>query len=96
MPSIAPSDLFLSPTLTEEEAREYLGSFGLADPGAADQHLQALAEELPAREALGALAETLLDSVSRAPDPDAAVVAFSRYVSTRVPRASSHGSPAAR
>ena len=47
-----------------------------------------MAEELPAREALGALAETLLDAVSRAPDPDAAVVAFSRYTATRLPRAS--------
>jgi glutamate-ammonia-ligase adenylyltransferase len=88
LPSISPSDLFLSATLTEDEAREYLGSFGLVDPGAADQHLQALAEELPTREALGALAETLLDAVSRAPDPDAAVVAFSRYTATRLPRAS--------
>ena len=41
MPSISPSDLFLSPTLTEDEAREFLRSFGLEDPAAADQHLQA-------------------------------------------------------
>ncbi|HVR31065.1 MAG TPA: DUF294 nucleotidyltransferase-like domain-containing protein [Thermoanaerobaculia bacterium] len=87
MPPIAPSDLFLSPTLGEEEARDYLRSFGLEDPGAADQHLQALADELPAREALGALADTLLDALTRAADPDTAVVAFSRYVATRVPRA---------
>jgi len=87
LPPIAPSDLFLSPTLGEDEAREYLRTFGLADPAAADEHLQAMADELPAREALGALAETLLDALSRAPDPDAALVAFSRYLTTRLPRA---------
>jgi glutamate-ammonia-ligase adenylyltransferase len=87
LPSIAPSDLFLSPTLTEDEAREYLRSLGFADPAAADQHLQAMADELPVREALGGLAATLLDAVSRCPDPDAAIVAFTRYTATRLPRA---------
>ena len=85
--AISPSDLFLSPDLTEEQAREYLRTFGFRDAAAADEHLQAMADELAVREAMGELAELLLDACQRAPDPDAALVGFSRYVATRVPKA---------
>jgi glutamate-ammonia-ligase adenylyltransferase len=84
---ISPSDLFLSPDLTEEQARTYLQTFGFRDPAAADEHLQALAEEPPTREVLAGLAESLLDTLRRAPDPDAALVGFSRYLATRYPKA---------
>ncbi len=84
---ISPSDLFLSPDLNEEHAREYLQTFGFRDPAAADEHLQAMADEPPAREVLAELAEPLLDALRRAPDPDAALVGFSRYMATRYPKA---------
>lgn len=85
--SISPSDLFLSPDLTEAQARAYLTAFGFRDAAAADEHLQAMADELPVREAMGGIAELLLEALQRAPDPDAALVGFSRYVATRHPRA---------
>lgn len=85
--TLSPSDLFLSPDLTEDRAREYLRQFGFRDVAAADEHLQAVAEDLPVREAMGALAGPLLEAFARVPDPDAALVGFSRYVATRVPRA---------
>jgi glutamate-ammonia-ligase adenylyltransferase len=78
--SIAPADLFLSPTLTADEARAYLGDLGFADPATADARLQALAEDVPVREALARLAGVLLDAVARAADPDAALAAFVRHV----------------
>ena len=40
-----------------------------------------------AREVLAELAEPLLDALRRAPDPDAALVGFSRYMATRYPKA---------
>ena len=51
--SIVPADLFLSATLTVDEACRYLARLGFADPGTADARLQALAEDVPIREALG-------------------------------------------
>ncbi|RPH64738.1 MAG: hypothetical protein EHM89_00975, partial [Acidobacteria bacterium] len=84
---ISPSDLFLSPDLTEEQARSYLQTFGFRDAAAADEHLQAMADEPAAREVLAALADPLLDALRRAPDPDAALIGFSRYVATRYPKA---------
>jgi glutamate-ammonia-ligase adenylyltransferase len=84
---LSPSDLFLSPDLTEDQARAYLQTFGFRDAAAADDHLQAMADDLPVREAMGELAEPLLDVLRRAPDPDAALVGFSRYVATRSPKA---------
>ncbi|MBI4521726.1 MAG: bifunctional [glutamate--ammonia ligase]-adenylyl-L-tyrosine phosphorylase/[glutamate--ammonia-ligase] adenylyltransferase, partial [Gemmatimonadetes bacterium] len=63
-----------------------LRQFGFRDPAAADEHLQAVAEDLPVREAMGALAGPLLEALARVPDPDAGVVGFSRYVATRFPR----------
>jgi glutamate-ammonia-ligase adenylyltransferase len=81
--AIAPADLFLSATLTAEEARAYLSGFGFADPGTADTRLQALAEDVPVRESLARVADLLLDALSRAPDPDAALAAFVRHVEER-------------
>ena len=83
---IAPSDLFLSPDLTEAEARRYLQGFGFRDAAAADELLQAVADDRHVREIMGALAGPLLEALSRTPDPDAALVGFSRYVATRYPR----------
>jgi glutamate-ammonia-ligase adenylyltransferase len=84
--SISPSDLFLSPDLTEEQAREYLTQFGFRDPAAADEHLQAFADESSVREALADLCGSLLEALMRAPDPDAALIAFIRYTATRSSR----------
>ena len=82
-----PSDLFLSPDLTEEQAREYLRSLGFRDPQAVDEHLQKMADDLVAREALGRLAPELLPAVLESPNPDAAVAAIAQYVSSRSGRA---------
>ncbi len=81
-------DLFLSVDLTEEQARAYLASCGFRDPEAADKHLQALAEDLPTRKALGAVADTLIAALGASPDPDAALVGFTRYLATRTPQRS--------
>ncbi len=81
-----PSDLFLSQDLTEEQARDYLASLGFRDAAAADAHLQAMADDLIVREALGRLAGDLLPSLLESPDPDAAVVGFSRYLAARTGR----------
>ena len=82
-----PSDLFLSPDLTEEQAREYLRSLGFRDPQAVDEHLQRMADDLVAREALGRLAPELLPAVLESPNPDAAIAAIAQYVSSRSGRA---------
>lgn len=81
-----PSDLFLSPDLTEEQAREYLASLGFRDPAAVDTHLQAIADDFTVREALGRVAADLLPALLESPDPDAAVVALSRYLGARTGR----------
>ena len=82
-----PSDLFLSPDLTEEQARTYLRSLGFRDAAATDAHLQAMADDIVAREALGRLAPDLIASLLESPDPDAAVAAIARYVEARSGRA---------
>ena len=84
--SLSPSDLFLSPDLTEERAQEYLASIGFRDPAAADHHLQAMAEDLPVRETLASVAGVLLDALVATPNPDAALVAFTRYLGARTAR----------
>lgn len=81
-----PADLFLSPDLTEEDARAYLASLGFRDAVAADTHLQAMAEDLVVRETLGRLAADLLPALLESPDPDAAVVGLSRYLAARTGR----------
>ena len=84
---ITPSDLFLSPDLTEEQARAYLESLGFRDAVAVDEHLQRMADDLVAREALGRLAPDLLPAVLESPNPDAAVAAIVQYVTSRSGRA---------
>jgi [glutamine synthetase] adenylyltransferase / [glutamine synthetase]-adenylyl-L-tyrosine phosphorylase len=81
-----PSDLFLSPDLTEEQAREYLQSLGFREASAADEHLQAMAEDVVIRETLGRIAGELLPALVESPDPDAAVVGLSRYLAARTGR----------
>lgn len=82
-----PSDLFLSPDLTEEQARAYLQSLGFRDPAAVDEHFQSMAGDLVVREALGRLAPDLLSSILESPNPDAAVAAIAQYVTSRSGRA---------
>src|SRR5262245_35003527 len=82
-----PSDLFLSPDLTEEQALAYLTSLGFRDPAAVDACLQGMADDLVVREALGRLAPDLLPAVLESPNPDQAVAAISRYVASRSGRA---------
>ena len=85
--SISASDLFLSADLTEEEARQFLQTFGFTDPAAADERLQALADELAVRQALADLASLLLEAIRETPDPDGALAAFVHFTGTRSPRA---------
>lgn len=82
-----PSDLFLSPDLTEEQARAYLQSLGFRDAAAVDEHLQRMADDLVVREALGRLAPDLLPAVLESPNPDAAVAGIAHYVASRSGRA---------
>ena len=82
-----PSDLFLSPTLTEEQARAYLQSLGFRDPVAVDECFQQMADEIAVREALGRVAADLLPAILESPNPDAAVAAIGQYVSSRSGRA---------
>ena len=82
-----PSDLFLSPDLTEEQARAYLKSLGFRDPAAVDEHFQRMADDLVVREALGRLAPDLLPAILESPDPDGAVAAIAQYVASRSGRA---------
>jgi glutamate-ammonia-ligase adenylyltransferase len=82
-----PSDLFLSPDLTEEQARVFLRSLGFRDVSAVDGHLQSMADDLFAREALGRLAPELFPALLESPDPDAAVAGLSQYVAARSGRA---------
>ncbi len=82
-----PSDLFLSPDLTEEQARAYLQSLGFRDAAAADGHLQRMGEDLVAREALGRLAPDLIAALLESPDPDGSLAAIARYVEARSGRA---------
>lgn len=82
-----PADLFLSPDLTEAQARAYLESLGFGDPAATDDHLQRMADDPIVREALGRLAPDLIPSLLESPDPDAAVAGLSHYVAARTGRA---------
>ena len=87
-PSMRPvtaRDLFLSTDLSDDDARAYLVSQGFRNPVAADQHLQAMAADLATRQALGAVAGTLLDALCASADPDGALVGFTRYLATRTP-----------
>ena len=90
-PDIAPRDLFLARDLSDDDAHRYLARRGFQNPLAGDEHLQQLADDLPTRLALGELADLLLDSLLAAPDPDAALVGFCRYVATRAPKSSTVG-----
>jgi [glutamine synthetase] adenylyltransferase / [glutamine synthetase]-adenylyl-L-tyrosine phosphorylase len=82
-----PSDLFLSPDLTEEQARAYLQALGFRDAAAVDEHLQRMADDLVVREALGRLAPDLLPAILESPNPDGAVASISQYVASRSGRA---------
>jgi len=82
-----PSDLFLSPDLTEEQARAYLHSLGFRDSAAVDECFQQMADEVAVREALGRVAADLLPAILESPNPDGAVAAIGRYVSSRSGRA---------
>jgi [glutamine synthetase] adenylyltransferase / [glutamine synthetase]-adenylyl-L-tyrosine phosphorylase len=82
-----PSDLFLSPDLTEDQARAYLKSLGFRDSQAVDQCFQRMADDLVAREALGRLAPDLLPAILESPNPDGAVAAIAQYVASRSGRA---------
>lgn len=85
--AIRPRDIFLSADLSPEAAAGFLARHGLRDGAAADEHLQQLAGDLSTRLALGNLAGLLLEALAAAPDPDAAVVGFCRYVAAHTPQA---------
>ena len=85
--AVTPRDIFLAAHLSAEAAAGFLEQRGLRDGGAADEHLQQLADDLSSRLALGNLANLLFDTLATTPDPDAAVVGFCRYVATRTPQA---------
>ena len=81
-----PSDLFLSPNLTEERALAYLRTLGFRDPAAADRHLQSMADDPIVRESLGRLAPDLLPALLESPDPDAAAAGLAGYLAARTGR----------
>ena len=83
----SPSDLFLSPDLTEDQARAYLQSLGFRDAAAVDEHFQRMADDLVAREALGRLAPDLFPAILESPNPDGAVAGIAQYVASRSGRA---------
>ena len=83
-----PRDLFVAQELSDTRAQQYLAERGFRDPAAADEHLQQLADDISTRLALGELADVLLDTLVGAPDPDAALVGFCRYVANRFPKSS--------
>ena len=87
-PAVTPRDIFLARELSEDAAARFLASRGFRAAATADQHLQQLADDLPTRLALGELADVLFDTLGAAPDPDAALVGFCRYVATRTPKSS--------
>jgi glutamate-ammonia-ligase adenylyltransferase len=60
---------------------------GFRDAAAVDAHLQGIADDLVVREALGRLAPDLIAALLESPDPDGAVAAIARYVSSRSGRA---------
>ena len=82
--AVKPADLFLSSDLSEDQAQAYLQSLGFRDPPAADRELQAMAEELPVRLALGEVADALVDSLRRVADPNAAITGLAAYLATRM------------
>ena len=84
---VSPSDLFLSPDLTEDQARAYLQSLGFRDAAAVDEHFQKMADDLVAREALGRLAPDLFPAILESPNPDGAVAGIAQYVASRSGRA---------
>lgn len=85
---ITARDLFLSRDLTEAEAHGYLAAHGFRHPATADELLQQLADDLPTRLALGELSDLLIETLTEAADPDAAVAGFCRYVANRFPKSS--------
>ncbi len=86
--AVVPRDLFVAQELTDTRAQHNLAERRFRDPAAADEHLQRLADDISTRLALGELADVLLDTLVGAPDPDAALVGFCRYVANRFPKSS--------
>ena len=85
---LVPSDLFLSPALSGKHAQRYLQSIGFRNPAAADRNLRTLADEVVVRQALGSMADRLLEALLLTPDPDSALVGFSRYLGARTAKVS--------
>ena len=83
LPPISPSDLFLSPDLAEKDAARYLQQLGFRNPKDASLNLHLLVEDSAVREVIGTLAGSLLTALTAAPDPDAALVGVSRYLTAR-------------
>ena len=88
MPPVTARDIFLARALSDDDAGAYLAGRGFRHAADADHHLQQLAGDLATRKALAALADTLFDTLTLAPDPDAALVGFCRYAATRLPTSS--------
>ena len=82
-----PADLFISPDLTEAQARAFLQSLGFRDAAAVDDGFQRVADDLAAREALGRLAADLFPALLESPDPDAAALNVAHYLAARTGRA---------
>ena len=72
-------DLFLSSQLTSQEVDKLLGEYGFQDTEQADQYLQRIAERVGFGERLAELGSSLLDSLSRAADPDAALLHLTTF-----------------
>ena len=72
-------DLVLSSQLSSQKLIRFLRHFGFENPERADSHLQSIAESLGEREPLADFSESLLESISRTPDPDAALLHLAAY-----------------
>ncbi len=72
-------DLFLSSQLTSQEVHKLLDRYGFQDTEQADQHLQRIAERVGFGERLAELGSSLLDALSQAADPDAALLHLTTF-----------------
>ena len=72
-------DLFLSSQLTSQEIHTLLDSYGFQDTEQADQHLQQIAERVGFGERLAELSSSLLENLSQAADPDAALLHLATF-----------------
>ena len=78
--NLDPKDLILSPESPEEKAYKILEQYGFQDCARAYRNLQNLASDVRLRVAFAEIVEHVLKAFAAAPDPDAALNSFDRFV----------------